>query len=208
MTIDMNNWKKILIIMSASILSAYLLAGCGSGSSTDSADMETVSIKKDGTIEHLIIGQFDEEHKERYDIDDLSAKAQEKIDSYSNEADGIVLESAEENDGKFIVRITYKSGEDYTLFNRRELFYGTVAEASAQGFSVRNIFSEDGTAMNDTEQIWENHVVFIQTNEGEALDVNVYGKILYTSENVVRAGKNDVMITAGEGDMISCIVFK
>lgn len=207
MAIDMNKLKKILIIMSAAILSAYLLAGCGSGSSTASADIETVSIKKDGTIEHLIIGQFDE-HKERYDIDELSAKAQEKIDSYSNEVDGIVLESAEENDGKFVVRITYKSGEDYTLFNRRELFYGTVAEASAQGFSVRNIFSEDGTAMNDTKQIWDNHVVFIQTNEGESLDVNVYGKILYTSENVVRAGKNDVMITAGEGDMISCIVFK
>lgn len=204
MATDMGKWKKNLIIMSSFILSAYLLTGCGDGSSA-AFDMETVSIKKDGTIEHLIIDQFD---TERYDIDELSAKAQEKIDSYSNEADGIVLESAQENDGKIIVRITYKTGEDYTLYNRRELFYGTVAQASAEGFSVRNIFAEDGTTMNDTKQIWENHVVFIQTKKGEELNVNVYDKVLYTSENVTWSGKNDVIITAGEGDMISCIVFK
>ncbi|MDE6751019.1 MAG: hypothetical protein K2K21_18430 [Lachnospiraceae bacterium] len=204
----MKKWKKIPIVMSAIILAAYLLAGCGNGKSEPSTDISTVSIKKDGTIEHMIIDWFDEEHKEWYDIDELTAKGQEKIDSISGGTENIVIESAEEKDGKIIVKMTYKTGEDYTQCNNRELFYGTVAEASAMGFSVRNIYSEDGTAMNDTKQIWENHVVIIQTKKGEELDVNVYDKILYTSDNVVRAGNNDVIINAGESDMISCIVFK
>ncbi|MDE5865376.1 MAG: hypothetical protein K2H31_02080 [Lachnospiraceae bacterium] len=204
----MKKWKKIPIVMSAIILAAYLLAGCGNGKSAPSTDISTVSIKKDGTIEHMIIDWFDEEHKEWYDIDELTARVQEKIDSISGGTDNIVIESAEEKEGKIIVKMTYKTGEDYTQCNNRELFYGTVAEASAMGFSVRNIYSEDGTAMNDTKQIWENHVVIIQTKKGEELNVNVYDKILYTSDNVVRAGNNDVIINAGESDMISCIVFK
>lgn len=201
----MKGWNKITIIVSSMMTAAYLLLGCGSGDLETTADMSTVSIKKDGTIEHMIIDRFD---KEYYDIDELPAKMQEKIDSSSNGTDNIVLESAEEKDGKIIVKMIYKTGEDYTQCNNRELFYGTVAEASAMGFSVRNIFAEDGTAMNDTKQIWENHVVIIQTKKGEELDVNVYGKILYTSDNVVRSGNNDVIITAGDTDKISCIVFK
>ncbi len=201
----MKEWKKIPIIMLAMILSAYLLAGCGNGKPVLSADMDTVSIKKDGTIEHMIITRFE---KDYYNIDGLTATAQEKIAGFSDGTDNIMLESAEEKDGKIIVKMIYKTGDDYTQFNNRELFYGTVAEASAMGFSVRNIFSEDGTALKDTKQIWENHVVIIQTKEGEGLDINVYDKILYTSENITRSGNNDAIITAGESDMISCIVFK
>lgn len=204
----MKEWKKNPIVMSAIILAAYFLTGCGNGKPNPSADISTVSIKKDGTIEHMIIDRFDEEHKEWFDIESLTATAQEKIADFSDGTDNIVLESAEEKDGKVIVKMIYKTGDDYAQFNNRELFYGTVAEASAMGFSIRNIFAEDGTALKDTKQIWENHVVIIQTKEGEGLDVNVYDKILYTSENITRSGSNDAIITAGESDMISCIVFK
>ncbi|MBD5494495.1 MAG: hypothetical protein HDR12_09020 [Lachnospiraceae bacterium] len=204
----MKKWKKIPIVMSAIILAAYLLAGCGNGKSDSSADISMVSIKKDGTIEHMIIDRFDEAHREWYDIDELTVKGQEKIDSINDGTDNIVIESVEEKDGKIIVKMTYKTGEDYTRCNNRELFYGTVEEASAMGFSIKSIFSEDGTELNDIKQIWENHVVIIQTKKGEELDVNVYDKILYTSDNVVRSGNNDVIIKAGDTDIISCIVFK
>lgn len=204
----MKNWNKFPKVMSAIILAAYLSAGCGNGKATPSADISTVSIKKDGTIEHMIIDRFDEEHKEWFDIDSLVATAREKITDYSDGTDNIVFESAEEKDGKVIVKMIYKTGDDYTQFNNRELFYGTVAEASAMGYSIRNVFSEDGIALKDTKQISENHVVIIQTKKEEELDVNVYDKILYTSENVVRSGNNDVIINAGKSDMISYIVFK
>lgn len=201
----MKEWKKVPTIMSAIMLSVYLLTGCGNGKSTPSADLDTIFIKKDGTIEHMIIDRFD---KDYYNIDELAVKAQEKIDRCSDGEDDIVLKSAEENDGRIVVEIIYKTGEAYKLFNNRQIFYGTVAEASEMGYSIRNIFSEDGTAMNDPEQIWENHIVIIQTKTGEKLDVNVYDKILYTSGNITCAGKNDAIITTEGEDMVSCIVFK
>lgn len=201
----MKEWKKIPMILLVMTMAAYLMAGCGSINLTDSADMNTVSIKKDGTIEQMIIDKFE---KDYYDIDELAAKAQEKIDDYSDGTDNIVLKSAQEDDGKIIVKMVYKTGDDYTQFNNRELFYGTVADASAMGYTMRNIISEDGIVLKDIEQILDNHVVIIQIEKGEELDVNVYDKILYTSDNVVKSGKNDVIITAKESDTISCIVFK
>lgn len=200
----MKKWKKTLIMLS--IISVLcLLPGCGDGKTTASAEMNTISIKKDGIIEQTIIESFD---KEYYDVDELEAKAQEKVDRYSGGTDNIVFESAQENNGKIIVKMTYKSGEYYAQFNRRDIFYGTVEELSAQGFSVNNIFSEDGTPLDDIKKIWRNHVVIIQTNKGEELDVNVYDKILYASDNITYSGKYDAIITAGDEDMVSCIVFQ
>lgn len=200
----MKVWKKIPFIMAAVILAAYFTTGCGDGSQAVMSDMDTISVKKDGTIEQTIIDEFE---KDYYSIDELTAKAQEKIESFSDGTDNIIFKSAEEKNGLIIVKMIYKAGEDYTQFNKRELFYGTVSEASAKGFPVKNVFAQDGTALEDIEQIWRNHVIIIQTKSGEELNVNVYGKILYASGNVTWSGKNDVVIT-GETDTVSYIVFK
>lgn len=210
----MKNRVKFLAVMLVIIMSAYLATGCGDGSygalegaDADSVKMDTVSVKKDGSIEHKIVDQFEMDY---YDIEELAQKAQEKIDGYSGEEDAIILKSAEDKDGKIVVRMVYKSGEYYGQYNNREFFYGTVSEASAQGYSVKDVYSEDGTKLDDTKDIWNNHVVIIQTKKDEKIDVNVFDKILYTSDkiNIVWAGNNDVIIESKDMDIISCIVFK
>ncbi|MCM1049962.1 MAG: hypothetical protein NC433_16220 [Clostridiales bacterium] len=203
---------KFLTIMSVIIMSAYLVTGCGDGSyeslvgeGAASGKMDTVSVKKDGSIEQKIIDQFEMDY---YDINELAAKAQEKIDGYTDEEGDIILQSAEDNNGNIVVKLIYKSGEYYEQYNNREFFYGTVSEASAQGYSVKNVYGEDGAKLSDTKEIWDNHVVIIQTKIDEKIDVNVFDKILYTSDNIVKAGNNDVIIETKGSDMISCIVFK
>lgn len=196
---------KFLTAMLVIIMAAYFVTGCGDGSSEDGAEMDMLSVKKDGSIEQKIIDQFEMDY---YDIDELAAKAQEKIDGYTEAEGDIILQSAENNDGKIVVKMIYKSGEYYEQFNNREFFYGTVAEASAQGYSVKNVYGEDGAKLGDAKDIWNNHVVIIQTKKDEKIDVNVFDKIIYTSDNIVRAGNNDVIIEAKDSDMISCIVFK
>lgn len=196
----MRKWKKTLIIIAA----AFCLTGCGS---SDSPAMNTVSIQKDGKIAHIIVEQFE---KNYYNPEDLEPMAQEKIERYSNGEENIIFESAEASDGKVIVRMTYQSSADYMTYNNREMFIGTVGAAFEQGYSLKDIVGEDGNVISDEElsAIRENHVVIVQTKKGEELAVNVYDKILYTSENVALSGKKDAIIAAGEEDVISCIVFK
>ena len=196
----MRKWKQILMIMAA-----CALTGCGSFG-TKAPEMSTLSIQKDGTIKQTIVDQFERNY---YDVDELERMTQEKIERYSDGTDHIVCESVEENDGTVIVKITYQTSADYTDFNHRELFYGSVSEALEQGYSLEGLISGDGTSLSDSEtsQLSDNHVVIVQTAAGEELDVNVYDKILYTSENITLSGKKDAIIGAGEESTLSCIVF-
>lgn len=196
----MRKWKNILVVMTA----ALLLIGCGA---SNAANMNTVSIGKDGMIAHTIVEEFE---RNFYDVSELEAMAQEKIKKYSSGEGSIVCESVEANNGKVIVKMTYQTGEDYTSYNRRELFSGTVGEAFEKGYSLKDIVKEDGTPISDEElsSIRENHVVIVQTKAGEELDVNVYDKILYTSAGITLSGKRDAIIAAGEEELLSCIVFQ
>lgn len=192
--------KRIKIVIA--MVAALGLIGCGA---SGKAEMNTVSIQQDGTIAHTIVEQFERNY---YDADELEAMAQEKIASYG--AGSIVCESVEAGNGKVVVKMTYKTGEDYTQYNHREFFCGTVGEAFEQGYSLKDIVGEDGTVISDDElsAIRENHVVIVQTKAGEELDVNVYDKILYTSDNITLSGKKDAIIAAGEEEALSCVVFQ
>lgn len=182
---------------------ALVLTGCG-GEKTPG--MDTVSIQKDGSIRQTIVGQFE---KHYYDVDELSSMAREKAERYSEGAQEIVCESVEDQDGKIVIQMVYQSGEDYTRFNNREFFCGTVAEACAQGYSFDGMVTKDGSgiAKEEITSAGDNQVVIVQTKPGEELDVNVYRRILYVSGDITRSGKTDAVISGSEETKISYIIF-
>lgn len=197
----MRNWTKIFVIVAV----VYMLTGCGGAGVPD---RNTVSIQKDGTIRHTIVDQVEQEYY-NIDIEELEALAQEKI-SRSGSDGKIVCESVKADGENIVVEMTYQTDHDYTDFNHREFFNGTVSEASAQGYSMKDLVGQDGAAVSEEEisSAGENHIVIVQTNAGEALDVNVYGKILYTSENISLYGKRDALIDAGEDNVVSYVIFQ
>lgn len=196
----MRNFAKILIIM----IMACMLAGCGG---EKIPDRNTVSIQKDGTIRQTIVDQFEPEY---YDIEELNAMAQSKIAQLGGAESAIVCDSMKAEDGRIVVQMTYQTDTDYRNFNNREIFNGTVSEASAQGYTFQNLVGTDGVAVGAEviSSAGEDRVIFIQTKAGEELDVNVYGKIVYASENIALSGQKNAAISAGEKDMISCVVFQ
>lgn len=197
----MRTWKKL----AAAALAAYalILTGCG-GEKTPEVD--TLTILKDGTIRQTIVGQFE---KHYYDLEELNSMAKEKAERYSNGSGDIVCESVENQDGKIIIQMIYQSDAAYADFNNREFFCGTVAEASAQGYSFQDMVGKDGGSIAEEEIIsaGENQVVIVQTGPGEELDVNVYRKILYSSGDITRSGRSDALIEGSEENKISCIIF-
>lgn len=196
----MKKWKLTLIVMAV----AYVMIGCGD---SNLSNTNTVSVQKDGSIKQTIVEQFERNY---YDVEELTTMAQEKISQFGDGTQKVVCDSIKEKDGKIVVEMTYQSGTDYTEFNNRELFNGTVAEALAKGYSLKDAVSEDGTDISEEQlaQINENHVIVVGTKEGEELNVQVYDKILYTSGNVIISGKEDAHIGAEGEDMLSYIIFK
>lgn len=196
----MRKWKKILIITAA----LCILTGCGGAAS---ASVNTVSIQNDGKIEHTIVEQFDRNY---YDADELSEMAKERVDRYNAGTGSITCESVESGSGKIVVKMIYQSEADYTKFNNRELFYGTVGQASQSGYTLSGIVSVDGEAIDDAglETFADNHIVIVQTKNGEELNVRVYDKILCGSENLTFSGKKDALITAADAETLSYIIFQ
>ncbi|MBD5522533.1 MAG: hypothetical protein HDR03_15140 [Lachnospiraceae bacterium] len=195
---------SMMVLMIITVM--YVMTGCGKVNASAS-DMDTISITKDGNIVQTIVDEFDQS---LYSVDELSAMTQDKIGLYSEEDGDIVCESVEENDNMIIVKISYKSGDDYTDFNDKELYFGTVNDASSSGYSVKDMVMNNGAPLDDEkfEQIKDSHVLIVQTEAGEELGINVYDKIIYMSDNVALSGKKDAVIEAGDEDRLSCIVFK
>lgn len=196
----MRKWINSLAIIGT----VCVLAGC---QSEEAPKIRTVSIMEDGTIEHMVIAPFDTNY---YDAEELFTMAQEKAARFSDGSGDIVCESVETSDGQVIVKMVYQSEENYTEFNNRELFVGTVAEAGEKGYSLQELLSGSGAEFDQAvlSELAGKQVVVIQTKAGEELDINVYGKILYASANLTLSGKKDAVVTAGEEEQISCVIFQ
>ena len=86
----MRRGKAILIL---SIVTLGLV-GCSQGKT---ADVSSISIEKDGSVTHQIIGQFEQNY---YETDGLEALATERVNEYcADNGDGCVsLQSMKEQD--------------------------------------------------------------------------------------------------------------
>ena len=195
------------------------LVGCGQGSGPE---VSSVTIGKDGTITHQIVGGFEQNY---YEMDGLRTLASDRVAEYcsDNGADSVTLTSVEEKDGKVVIQLGYATDNYYSDFNHRELFVGTLAEAGLHGYSLDSIafVSADGEPMElgfmeDTDK---KQVVIIATKPAEELVVNTYGKVIYINQSaesdldVSFSGKKGVHITypAKEGtdeSALSYIIFE
>ena len=136
----MQKWKTVLLIL----VTVCALEGCG-GEKTP--EVSSVSIGKDGTIAHQIVGSFEQ----IYDMDEIEKLAADRVAEYcdDNGTDSVTLESVDQTDGKVLIMLNYATDQDYNDFNHREMFVGTVAEANEQGYKLENVafVSADGKPM-------------------------------------------------------------
>lgn len=209
---------RLVLLLSIVILG---LVGCSSSKTQDGCSL---SIEKDGTITHQIVGQFEQNY---YEIDGLEALAAERVAEYCNEnGDGCVtLESVERQDNKILVNLKYNSPEDYSGFNNRELYVGTLEEADNRGYVLEKVafVSAKGEPVElgyiddpDTKKI-----IIIATKPGEEMQITANGKVLYINQSadsgmdVSFADKKSVHIdnpvqedNTGEEETLSYIIFE
>lgn len=196
-----------------------MLVGCG-GEKTP--EVSSVSIGKDGTITHQIVGGFEQNY---YEMDGLKALASDRVEEYcENNGEGsVTLSSVEEKDGKVLLQLNYATDKDYSDFNNRELYVGALEEAYGRGYPLEGVafISAAGEPMElgFMEERDKKQIVIIATKPSEELVVNTYGKVLYINQSATSDldvsfyGKKGAHITypAKEGEsesVLSYIVFE
>ena len=178
---------------------AVFLAGCGGEVGTVSRT--AIELKKNGSVVHTIVDDFAESY---YDIEELKNTIVQACDTYNDAAgkEAVKMESAEAADGTATVVMTYDSAQSYSDFNRQALFAGTVKDAFKAGYDLNvTLFPvrEGETAIKKDELLGmgEKKIAIVR----EAVDVKVWGKIRYLSEDAVLGDDADTASVTDENSL-------
>lgn len=175
--------KKVTALIM--LMLTCVLAGCGQ---EKTAQISSVSVTKDGTVKQQIVGSFEQSY---YELEGLRRLADDRVSAYTAEhgEKSVMLDSLEEKDGQIVIDFTYLSVKDYTAFNHRELYAGSVAQAKAEGYVLDNIAfistKNEPYEPGAIEGLDDMSIVIIATRPGEELNVNVYGKVLYINQSAM-----------------------
>lgn len=182
------------------------LTGCTKGKVPD---VKTLSFSAEGEIIHQVVGPLDQEYYQ-IQMTDLESFVAERVEEYcaENGEQKVVLEDAEEKDGSILLNFRYASPEDYSGFNHRGLYVGTLADAEDAGYELEAVpfISIDGepSEVGYMEDWDKKQLIVLETKSGEEMLVNLPGKTLYVNQSahngqkITLVGKKSVKISNQE----------
>ena len=217
--------RKVGRLGAACILLTVLLSGCGQGGIPENVQEPTLAVTDGGQVTACMVGQFD---KFYYDLDELAKMARAEAAAYGGalgekapvRVDGV--KASDDGDNHVIVTYIFDSPESYEDFLRTVLqfdellFYGTVAEALAQGYGANVTLQsvKDDSLMTGTEFAQEQgkHLIIYrpeQTERDQDLEekkvthVTIYcpERVEYVSPGAVINEDGSVDTIWTEGDM-------
>lgn len=189
------------------LFAGLFLWGCGKSGADNSKEAEAISatsieVQKDGTIIETITEDFKESS---YDEEGLKNMMLSEVAEFNNNGqDDISVDKFEVKNNVIVVVIRYPSAKAYTEYNEnpydnKTLFFGTVSQAYDAGYSLDIALR---SAKNGEESIGKEEILAMGDRHilisGEPVQVQTYGRILYTGENVNLTGKNKAAMYKGE----------
>lgn len=187
------------------LITSMLWAGCGPMAKVpEEAVQNSLIIDKEGAVVSHMVDVFD---KSYYDLEELKQMAVEEIAAYNTAkqigttAPVSLKEVKKTASSMAVVTYNYDSLATYGDYNNRTCFYGTVAEAKADGynFDVLNqvMFNADADDSIVSSQLNEakmqkKHVILLD----EKTLVYCPYKVSYASENAVVREDGSVDTTA------------
>lgn len=180
------------------------LAGCTEKKSGEA--VAGLQIDKNGRIISHIVEAFD---KDYYTIEGLEAMIQKETAEYNaQKPEAVTFQSAElSGEGDIVVTMQFASAEDYRAFNGSVLFYGTIAQAKEEGFSLDTevVSVSDGTkklGKADMEAMPDSHILIVD----ESVQISLPDKVLYMTEGTELL--NGKSIRAGQEAKMTYVIIK
>lgn len=199
--------KKVSRTALGIALMALMMTGCGEAKVPNTIDKPMISISKSGEVTEYLVGEID--GKDYYSLSELSSMAAEEAARYNTinqtgTTTPVKLEKVETlatGTGNICIVYRYDSAESYTGFNEGSLFYGTVEEAVAQGYSIdislksASDKKEDILTTDQVKQAVDKRLIIAP----QGVYVYCPGKVEYISLNAVMAEDGSVNGTVAEG---------
>ncbi|MCM1536617.1 MAG: hypothetical protein NC126_11915 [Clostridium sp.] len=139
--------SKIKTLSICFLICTWMLTGCAQQVKVpETVEENTLWVDKEGTVRLYLVDMFDE--KAYFDVSELTRMAMEEAEKYNkanadSDQKSVVVEKVERSktDGRIRVNYTFKDGKAFSGFQFLEgtLFYGTVKEAAAAGYSLGSV---------------------------------------------------------------------
>ncbi len=164
------------------LLASIALTACSDAKSEDTAS--NLIINKDKSIISTVKEDFNEPY---YDVNELKEMINSDIAEYNKTHDAAI--SSKEpvlEEGVVSLELTYKTSEDYSIFNNESLFTGNPSDALLKGYSLDVILTDisDPTktiAGVDIKGMTDNTILITDYID----NIHLPSKALYASDNVV-----------------------
>ena len=198
-----NRTKAVIKTAAMSMVITLAATGCGGGKAAESR----ITVDKEGVITNVIYDDFGEEY---YELSELENMATEEISYYNSEYDSpkvTLLDSEVTEDGIVKLSMEYNSYVDYSHFNQITFFYGTVAEARENGYTVNtDLYDEYGVKLSaeDLEKSDGKHVIISSDKTKIVAPYN----IAYTTRNVGIKDKKEADMSAVLDDVVVLLLTK
>lgn len=222
-----------LAAIALGLLMSVALVGCGSGTpKIEKAEQSGIYLTEEGNVTVFLVETFDKEYYDAAELEQMilseiedynaTAKAGETADitadntAKEGETAAVqvidILSPAEKNASvsganadTITVQMEYASSADYTAFNGKVLFFGTIAQAETSGYPVKtdlkSVAGDEVLKKADASAMSENHILIFE----ESIAVHVPYEVLYVSEGVTVDGKT-VVFEETEGKVATVIM--
>ncbi len=201
----MRKIRTLILVLFAGLF----LMSCGKENVENKVEAESeivsttgIQVSKDGSIIETIVEDFSSEYYEEESLKNMILS--EVAEFNKNSETDISVEKFQVKGKEVTVIIKYPSAAVYTQFNKneynnKELFYGTIAEAYKDGYSLdvtlQNVKNEEESIKKDDLLGMGERYILIS---GEPIKVKTFGKILYIGDHVIPASKNEADMTYDE----------
>ncbi len=210
----------LTVLLAAVMLAALLLGGC-SKSDNFEPQQDCLYVRENGTVAEALFEVLDQDY---YSADGLQAFIEDAVTRYNADAAGVARAYPEEDEqlpvtigtlevdeeGNVTLIMEYATTSHYIGFNGKDglaqqLSTGSVESAIAVGIDLDlGLTDEDGDTVS-VETIEDHGSYRVVLMQGTA-ELQVQGRVMYTSSNVTRISKNTVSVDAG--DSVAYIIFR
>lgn len=176
-------------------------------SEEDVYEETTISIDKKGRITEQIVEPF---NKDYYDVAELENEFVKLIDEINHNAQDSKanLKSIKQENGNVYVSLYFSTPKAYELLQDKQLFTGTVREASDNGYNMDvNLKSvKNGNVIGKVELMGmlDKHIVILD----ETVRVKLYRPIEYVSANVDIINENEIRVLSEAGGLAYIVLDK
>ena len=193
--------KKVGRLGVACMLLTVLLSGCGQVEIPDDVKEPALAITDGGQVTACLVGEF---NKFYYDLDELAEMAKAEAAAYGGalgetapvRVDGV--KAADDDSDRVVVTYIFSSPENYEGFTGETLFYGTVSEAVAKGYSMVSLQNvKEEKVLTPAELLLESqrHLIVTKT----AAVIYCPDKVTHISQGAVLNQDGSVDASGAEG---------